>query len=118
MDNFCGYGLRHPSRALLRCRTLARFNLSLHRQKYSFCGYIDMFRMLTIAVVALTTVGCASPQQVLLSAGPNQKSIIRNGVPALISHKKHTVMLRPNTRAVKARDPRLQWLSATRRARR
>jgi len=57
---------------------------------------------LIFAIATFALTGCASPQQVLLSAGPDQQSIIRNGVPELISQKKHFVMLRPNARAVNA----------------
>lgn len=50
---------------------------------------------------SLLVVACASPQRVLLTAAPDQQSIVRNGVPILVSNKKHLVMLRANTRLVK-----------------
>jgi hypothetical protein len=47
---------------------------------------------------AFIVTGCASSEQVLLTASTDQQAIMRNGVPALISNKKNVVMLRPNSR--------------------
>jgi hypothetical protein len=52
-----------------------------------------------LALAALT--GCATTEKVELSAGPNQQAIVKDGVPALISPKRHLVMLRPNNRLIK-----------------
>ncbi|MCC7251618.1 hypothetical protein [Hyphomicrobium sp.] len=35
-----------------------------------------------------------------MAAAPGQESIIRDGVPALVSRKKHVVMLKPNSRVI------------------
>ena len=59
-----------------------------------------MFRRFAALAASALLVACASPERVVLSAGPNQQSIIRHGVQALISQKKHIVMLRPNARLV------------------
>ena len=61
-----------------------------------------MLRLFAAMAASALLVACASPERVELSAGPNQQSIIRHGVPALISEKKHVVMLRPSTRLVQA----------------
>lgn len=45
---------------------------------------------------------CAASQQISLVASNDQESIVRNGVPALISKKSHVVMLRPNSRIVRS----------------
>jgi hypothetical protein len=49
---------------------------------------------LSVAVVFLSA--CATNDRVSLVAEPNQQALTRNGVPALISKKKHLVMLRPS----------------------
>ncbi len=53
-----------------------------------------------VIAACILASGCSS-DKILLSAGPGQDSIVRNGLLALISQKKHVVMLRPNTRLVK-----------------
>lgn len=40
----------------------------------------------------------------MLTAAPDQQSIVRNGISVLASTKKHIVMLRPNSRLVGAND--------------
>ena len=45
--------------------------------------------------------GCSAPQKVMLTAAPGQQAIVRDGVPVLVSNKKHLVMLRPNSRLLK-----------------
>ena len=49
----------------------------------------------------LMSLGCAS-QQVQLTALPGQEQIVRDGKPALVSRKKHFVMLRPNSKMIKS----------------
>ena len=53
-----------------------------------------------IAITALLISGCTS-QRIDLAAGPGQEAIVRDGVPALVSKKRHLVMLRPNNRLLK-----------------
>jgi hypothetical protein len=55
-----------------------------------------------IGLICLSAIeGCSSPQKVSLMAAPDQESIVRNGIPALISQKKNLVMIRPNTRLLR-----------------
>jgi hypothetical protein len=58
-----------------------------------------LFQLFLLALLT-ETVGCAS-QKIALVPAADQEAIVRNGVPALISRKKHLVMLRPNTRLLK-----------------
>jgi hypothetical protein len=60
-----------------------------------------MREKLPLALLCCVLAGCASSQKVLLTAGPDQQAIVRDGVPALISQKKHLVMLRPSARLIK-----------------
>lgn len=50
------------------------------------------------AVVAVLGValGACSTHEIKLAAGAGQEAIVRDGIPALVSRKKHVVMLRPN----------------------
>lgn len=48
-----------------------------------------------VALLAVLASGCATSDRVTLSAGPSQQAIVRDGVPALVSHKQNTIMLRP-----------------------
>ena len=66
---------------------------------FFYCEF-QMIGKLSAGIAALALTACGSPQRVLLTAGPGQQSIVRQGVPALISQKKNIVMLRPNTRLV------------------
>lgn len=52
-------------------------------------------RLLPISIV-IFLAGCASPQRLELVAGPGQETAFRDGLPALVSKKKHIVMLRAN----------------------
>ncbi|AHB50350.1 hypothetical protein W911_14640 [Hyphomicrobium nitrativorans NL23] len=61
-----------------------------------------MREKLLLALLCCVLAGCASSEQILLTAAPDQQAIVRDGIPALISHKKHLVMLRPNNRLVKS----------------
>lgn len=63
-----------------------------------------------ISVVVLTA--CAS-QRIELSAAPGQESIIRDGIPSLVSQKKNLVMLRPNSQLLKG-NPRPAFTVAVR----
>lgn len=58
-------------------------------------------RALVLILTASVALGCA-PQRIELTAAPGQESMIRDGMPALISRKQHLVMLRPNKRLVAA----------------
>lgn len=49
-----------------------------------------------ISLIAILAPGCAS-HRVQLTAAPDQETIIRDGLPSLVSKKKHIVMLRPNS---------------------
>jgi hypothetical protein len=53
-----------------------------------------------VGIIALITAGCSQPQTIQLAAAPGQESIVRDGVPALISRKSHFVMLKPNARVI------------------
>lgn len=55
-----------------------------------------MIRFLALGALGLSIVGCAAPRDTFtLSAGENQQSVIRDGVPALVSTKRNVVFLRP-----------------------
>lgn len=61
-------------------------------------------KLFGIAVLfALLLAGC-STSQIQLSPAPDQQAIVRDGMPVLISQKKHVVMLRPNTRLLKGNE--------------
>jgi hypothetical protein len=47
-------------------------------------------------------LGCASNARISLSAAPNQESLTRDGVPALVSKQKYVVMLRPAAAVVRS----------------
>lgn len=48
------------------------------------------------AAATFLLAGCAAQlDQMVLTAAPGQKEILRDGVPSLISEKRHVVMLRP-----------------------
>lgn len=57
-----------------------------------------MKMQLIAAALASGLAGCSAPERVILNATDGQQSIVRDGIPALISTKKHIVMLRPNAR--------------------
>lgn len=50
----------------------------------------------------LLLVACSATQDVALIPTPGQETILRNGLPTLVSKKKHLVMLKPNAVAVKS----------------
>lgn len=50
----------------------------------------------------LVMAGCASSDQIRLVANEGQQAITRDGIPTLVSQKRHVVMLRPNSRLVKS----------------
>jgi hypothetical protein len=51
-------------------------------------------------ILASLSAGCSS-QKIKLAASPGQESIVRDGVPALVSKKRNLVMLKPNTQVLK-----------------
>jgi len=59
-----------------------------------------LLRYAITCALALIAAGCSQPQTIHLAAAPGQESIIRDGVPALVSRKQHVVMLRPNSRVI------------------
>jgi hypothetical protein len=59
-------------------------------------GAIMDFRRCSAAVLALCVPGCAQQQQLQMVAGPGQETAFRDGLPALVSKRRHMVMLRPN----------------------
>ncbi len=58
------------------------------------------FSSILLFAIAGFTAACGS-QKIKLSAAPGQDSIVRDGVPALISKKRNIVMLKPNTQVLK-----------------
>ena len=72
-----------------------------------------MLRLFALFSTLGFLAACSSPERVVLSAAPDQQSIIRHGVPALTSQKKHFVILRPNTHLVQ-RDARPAFTVAVR----
>src|SRR5262249_35551023 len=61
-----------------------------------------MLRPFALAISCVILGGCASTDRVDLVAGDSQQAIVRNGTPALVSQKRHLVMLSANSRAVKS----------------
>ena len=62
---------------------------------------MDHIRSAILAsAVTFSLFGCAQPQQLQLVAGPGQETAYRDGLPALVSRKHHSVMLRPNSALV------------------
>ncbi len=57
-------------------------------------------RNMIVALGCIALAGCSS-QQINLTAAPGQQAIVRDGLPALVSRKKHLVMVRPNSRIIK-----------------
>lgn len=57
-------------------------------------------RCAAVCAATLSAAACSQPQTIHLAAAPGQEAIIRDGVPALVSRKKHVVMLRPNSRVI------------------
>ena len=60
-----------------------------------------IMRIFAACIIATGSVfgGCSSaPDRLTLQAGAGQQEIVRNGIPALVSNKKHVAMLRPNSR--------------------
>lgn len=53
-----------------------------------------------VVAVSIALIGCASSDQLTLIADESQTALTRDGVPALLSNKKHVVMLRPVSRAI------------------
>jgi hypothetical protein len=60
-----------------------------------------MRKELLIAVLCGVLSGCGSSQKIMLAPAPGQQALVRDGSPALVSQKKHLVMLRANDRLVK-----------------
>lgn len=56
----------------------------------------------SLVLLCSVLAGCAPSEQILLTAAADQQAIVRDGIPALVSQKKHLVMLRPNTRMLKS----------------
>jgi hypothetical protein len=55
-------------------------------------------------ILVFTAAGIASAcgsQKIKLAAAPGQESIVRDGVPALISSKQNVVMIKPNNQILK-----------------
>lgn len=65
-------------------------------------GDAMMLRAITMGSCLLVS-GCSS-SQIQLTAAPDQQTLIRDGLPVLISEKKNIVMLRPNTRLLKGNE--------------
>ncbi len=61
-----------------------------------------MVRTIIIALGAVALAGCATSDRVDLIAGDSQEAIVRNGAPALVSRKRHLVMLSANARAMQS----------------
>jgi hypothetical protein len=58
---------------------------------------------LFLVAVALVVCGCASNDRISLVADQSQQALTRDGVPALVSSKRHVVMLRPASAVVQSR---------------
>jgi hypothetical protein len=56
-----------------------------------------MFFLRILAISLCTAAMGCSTHEIKLAAAPGQESIVRDGVPALVSHKRHVVMIRPNS---------------------
>jgi len=58
-------------------------------------------RPLLAAITAAIFLGGCSSHTIQLTPASDQQAIYRDGLPALVSQKKHVVMIRPNVRQVK-----------------
>lgn len=63
-------------------------------------GSASYFCLILLVLCPLS--GCASNARISLNAAPNQESLTRDGVPALLSKQKHVVMLRPASAVIRS----------------